>query len=66
MIAGTAAHFMTAFEAGTTAEPAGVFARLTLANGKPRGASFLATPPTQFDSERNPFLASYAGGFLLD
>ena len=64
-IAGTAAHFMTAFEAGTTAEPAGVFARLTLANGKPKGASFLATPPTQFDSERNPFLASYAGGFLL-
>jgi hypothetical protein len=64
-IGGSATQFLTAFEAGNLAEPAGIFARLTLPTGKPKGPAYLTHPATQFNSERAPFLVAYAGGFLM-
>jgi hypothetical protein len=64
-LGGSTTQFLTAFEAGTLEEPVGIFARLTLPTGKPKGPAYLTHPATQFNSERSPFLAAYAGGFLL-
>ena len=64
-LAASATQFLTGFEAGTPTEPAGVFARLTLANGKPKAKSFLANPPSPFDAERSAVIATYSGGFLM-